>query len=85
MKEYVFTFGIGMPLAGHYIRIQAESYGAARQRMFELYGTEWAFQYYAEDWDRKVAMDEYGHIRYEKQYGETIIAPAESLQESMGV
>lgn len=68
--EYVFIFGIGHGLGGHYIRIKARSYGAARIKMFELYGEKWAFQYEATYWDTIHAYKPFA----EKQFGETIDA-----------
>ena len=49
-NEWVFTFGIGQPLAGYCIRI-AGTYGEARAKMWEQFGDRWAFQYGAEEWD----------------------------------
>ena len=53
MKKYYFTFGTshihkvnGIILtSGRILCMQAETYGEARQRVFELIGNKWAFQY----------------------------------------
>ena len=66
--EFIFTFGIGMPLAGYYVRSKARSYGAARMKMFEIFGEKWAFQYEASYWDTILAYKPYA----EKQWGDTI-------------
>lgn len=50
MNEWVFTFGVGQPNAGHYVRIKG-TYEEAREEMFRRYGWEWAFQYSAREWD----------------------------------
>jgi hypothetical protein len=45
MKNY-FTFGLGQQaLSKTYVEIEAESRQAARDLMFENFGTKWAFQY----------------------------------------
>lgn len=31
--------------------IEAESYGEARAKMFEMYGDKWGFQYSASEWE----------------------------------
>lgn len=49
-NEWVFTFGCGQPNAGHCVRIKG-NYGEARSKMCERYGTVWAFQYAADEWD----------------------------------
>lgn len=51
-KEWIFTFGCGQgDLAGKCIRISGE-YGEARDKMFEMFGNKWAFQYSAEEWEK---------------------------------
>lgn len=45
MSEHIFTFGFGCSLANCFVAIEAESAGAAREKMFEVYGPRWAFQY----------------------------------------
>lgn len=58
MKEqsWIFTFGCGRDVygdrAGKAVRVFADSYGEARQKMFEMHGDKWAFQYSAEEWER---------------------------------
>lgn len=55
MNNYYFTYGTahttddGFPLANFYTKISAESYGEARQRLFEARGDSWAFQYTEEE------------------------------------
>lgn len=46
-----FTFGCGMPNEGKCQPILADSFGSAREKMFELHGPKWAFQYSEEEWD----------------------------------
>lgn len=49
-EAYVFTFGDGQPNQGCCVRIKG-SYAEARQKMIDMYGLNWAFQYSAEQWD----------------------------------
>jgi len=51
MQKYVFTFGLGHLLGLHkyHLEITAPSFERARDRMMELCGTKWAFQYEAEE------------------------------------
>lgn len=49
-NEWVFTFGFGQPNAGHCVRVKG-NFDEARSRMCEKYGTVWAFQYSADEWD----------------------------------
>jgi hypothetical protein len=53
--EWIFTFGFGQtlpdgtPLAGKFVRINAETAGDARARMVERFGRNWSMQYPSED------------------------------------
>lgn len=49
-NEWVCTFGWGQTNAGCCVRITG-TYSEARQKMFDIYGDKWAFQYPAEEWD----------------------------------
>lgn len=48
-KWYIFTFGYGQEHAGHYVRLYG-TYSETRQKMFEMFGDKWAFQYEEQDW-----------------------------------
>ena len=55
MTEYIFTFGgghvhplSGASLARSFVRLEADSVGAARQIMFALFGAKWSHQYESE-------------------------------------
>ena len=48
-KYYIFTFGVGQKHGGYYVKIKG-TYEGARQKMFDRYGKEWAFQYSEEQW-----------------------------------
>lgn len=50
---WYFTFGAGHEHAGTYVRIQG-SYNSARDKMFEKYGSKWAFQYPESEWKKMV-------------------------------
>jgi hypothetical protein len=43
-ESWVFTFGVGHALAGHYVELRG-SHDEAREEMFRLFGPNWAFQY----------------------------------------
>lgn len=47
---WIFTFGWGMPHGGKYVKIKG-TYGEARQKMCDKYGTQWAFQYSEKEWE----------------------------------
>lgn len=51
MNEWIFTFGCGQALAGKCVRISG-TYGEARQKMMEVFGDKWAFQYSLEEWEQ---------------------------------
>ena len=51
MNEWVFTFGVGQKHEGRCVRIKG-TYEEAREEMVRRYGTEWAFQYSAKQWDK---------------------------------
>ena len=51
-KQYwIYTFGAGQKHEGKCVRIYADDYGDARQKMVDKYGSEWAFQYTEKEWD----------------------------------
>lgn len=51
MGTWYFTFCSDDPNYGGYCQpIRASSWGAARKKMFEMYGSKWAFQYSEEEW-----------------------------------
>jgi len=51
LEKYIFTFGCGQKQAGYCQPIFAKDYEAARNKMFELHGGDWAFQYTGERWE----------------------------------
>jgi hypothetical protein len=54
MKHY-FTFGCGQENEGYVQPIIASSYGKAREKMVEMHGARWAFQYSEEQWNEMLA------------------------------
>lgn len=46
--DWIFTFGIGGPRAGMFVRIRG-TFMSARGEMLRRYGREWAFQYRSEE------------------------------------
>lgn len=47
---WIFTFGCGHEHAGKYVKIHG-TFSEARQKMFDKYGEDWAFQYSEENWE----------------------------------
>lgn len=66
MTVQYFTFGVGQELAGHVQPIMADSPEAAREKMFEVHGKKWAFQY---------SEDEFLKARKEGYARETVLKP----------
>lgn len=52
MEKFIFTFGGNHPLEGKCQPIYAKSYNEARNKMIEIHGMSWAFQYTNEDWEK---------------------------------
>ena len=51
MGVWYFTFCSDDPIHGGYCQpIKAANYFEARNKMFEMYGDKWAFQYSEEQW-----------------------------------
>ena len=48
---WYFTFGSGQEHEGHCIKIEG-SFESARQKMFDRFGSHWAFQYSEDEWER---------------------------------
>lgn len=51
LKRFYFTFGDGHQHAGCVLSICAKDMGAARDRMFELYGAMFCSQYTQDQWE----------------------------------
>ncbi len=49
MSLHYFTFGIGSELAGYCQPIMANTPDRAREKMCEMYGNNWSFQYTVEE------------------------------------
>lgn len=52
-NKWIFTFGSGQPNEGKYVVFHG-TFGEARQKMFDLFGSRWAFQYSEEEWQKWV-------------------------------
>lgn len=48
VKTYYFTFTSSSELHSHYVAIK-DSYGNARNRMHNIFGDRWAFQYHSKE------------------------------------
>lgn len=59
MNKYYFTFGLGHDNCDRYQIIIADDAYKACQKMFEMYGNQWGFQYTQAQWE-KVKAD--GHF-----------------------
>jgi hypothetical protein len=51
-QRWYFTFGVGQPNAGRYYVVDEATFAEARERMFAVFGREWAFQYDDADWHK---------------------------------
>lgn len=61
MKRYYFTFMQRDVLYRNCYHVEeAESYGKARDKMIEKFGTGWAFQYDESQW--KISKEQYDRI-----------------------
>ena len=49
MHRYIATFCQWSSLHCNFVSVEADSYGAARQKMFNTYKHEWAFLYDSEE------------------------------------
>lgn len=70
MKRYYFTFGVGIddPHRNCYHVIEADSFDAARDEMFRVFGEKWAFQYTEERW--RVSKEDYDRMKNWRTVGE---------------
>ena len=57
-KTFIFTFCNNSPNGGHYVKIKG-TFNSARQRMFDLFGSNWAFQYLEEEWEELILSSVY--------------------------
>ena len=48
--NYYFTFGIGQVNEGCYYVVENTTFDIARERMFEVFGEKWGFQYSEDEW-----------------------------------
>lgn len=60
MNEYIFTFGAGQEHENGFYVIKADSSHAARDRMFEVFGSKWSMQYDAPNAREKAGVDRWG-------------------------
>ena len=51
MSRHYFTFGCGQKHEGKCQPIEASDAGIARDKMVEIFGVKWSFQYTEEEWD----------------------------------
>ena len=49
--EWIFTFGCGHKFAGKCVRLSG-TYEDTRNKMFEMFGSDWGFQYPASKWEQ---------------------------------
>ena len=63
MTAFYFTFGLGTALAKYYVKVEANTFNIARERMVEMFSSTWAFQY--EQVDYKDAIAAYHLIELE--------------------
>lgn len=54
MQKFIFTFGLGTPLKKRCQPIIANNMEDARAKMFEIYGSNWAFGYTESEWNELI-------------------------------
>lgn len=60
---HYFTFGTGHIQDGYVLPIVAHSPDAAREKMFDLYGKQWSFQYTAVEWQQSLAEGNFKTVK----------------------
>lgn len=60
MEKYYFTFLMSDTPRCRCYHVEEGSYEEAREKMIQLYGTNWAFQYSEEEW--KISKKQYERI-----------------------
>ena len=55
--KWIFTFCCGHDHQHHgrFVRIEADDYGSAREKMIGMFGNDWAFQYTEEEYAKAMA------------------------------
>lgn len=56
-REYIFTFGMGQKYENCFHAIQADNAQAARDMMFQKFGSAWSMQYDAPNAREKAGVD----------------------------
>jgi hypothetical protein len=49
-QNWIFTFGVGQTHAHQFVKIYG-THSEAREKMFEIFGDKWAFQYSEKEWE----------------------------------
>lgn len=62
-QYWCFTFGYGQEHEGYYVKAQG-TYGGARQKMIDMFGDKWAFQYSEEEWNKLEKRNKEGTLEY---------------------
>lgn len=62
MHRFYFTFGDGQLLENCYTIIEAETYNSAREEMFKVHGSTWAFQYTEAEFLNSPLLKDYKEI-----------------------
>lgn len=58
---WYFTFGLGSKYPRKYVKIIG-SYDYARKRMFDIFGSDWAFQYSEDAWKNSKCYETYEEL-----------------------
>lgn len=51
-RKWAFTFGVGHGLRHYYVVIEG-TYDEAKDKMMELFGKKWSWQYPLDEWEAK--------------------------------
>lgn len=52
-RDWAFTFGVGHGLRNYYVVMRNMTFTEAKERMVDLFGKKWSWQYRLEDWERE--------------------------------
>jgi len=58
-KEYIFTFGFGQGFNDGFFAINSDNSNKAKNKMFEVFGSNWSMQYDAPNAREKAGVDRF--------------------------
>ena len=64
--NWIFTFGSNHVFPRRYVKIYG-TYQSARQKMYDAFGSKWAFQYTEQEWKEKNESLKYRYLGYKPE------------------